>query len=213
MSEVRYNERLRRFERRVGSSSTWRPIRQDLVREATAAVLVALGSVSVAGVGPMGPPGPAGEDGEPGPPGPRGATGATGAAGPAGPAGPPGPPGEDGEPGPQGPPGPTGPQGPAGGGGGSATISTATVTMDGGDIWRRQNVVDASATTTSKIVLCVQTPAYADDDADPGWAYTAQVVNRSTGSFDVVVWRTPVWGALDDGEPPDATVTLNYLMG
>ena len=117
MSDVRYNERLRRFERRVGSSSTWRPIRQDLVREATAAVLVALGSVgSAGGPGPMGPPGVDGEPGEPGPPGPPGpaGVGATGATGPQGPQGIPGADGADGDPGPAGPPGPVGPTGPTG---------------------------------------------------------------------------------------------------
>lgn len=77
MSDVRWNERARRFEYRTGTSQTWRPITLP----------------SGGGSGEPGPPGPAGATGATGP---AGATGATGPAGPTGATGATGPAGADG---------------------------------------------------------------------------------------------------------------------
>lgn len=99
------------------------------------------------------------------------------------------------------------------GGGGSATISSSTVTFATGETWVRKTVTDASVSGTSKIIVGVQSPAYADDAADLGWAYSAQVVLRASGSFDVVVHAVPVWGADSSPEGPGTTVTIYYILG
>lgn len=98
-------------------------------------------------------------------------------------------------------------------GGGSVTIGSSTATFATGDTWVRKTITDVSVSGTSKILVGVQSPAYTDDAADLGWAYSAQVVLRAAGSFDVVVHAVPVWGADSSPEGPGTTVTIYYVLG
>src|SRR3954464_13617080 len=92
--------------------------------------------------------------------------------------------------------------------GGAASLSSATVAFTDGDTVKRVTISDALVTATSKIALTVGRPNVADI-ADKGFFYVANIVSRTTGSFDVAVM------CIDDpvGSPPNETITLYYLLG
>lgn len=142
-------------------------------------------------------------------PGTAGPAGATGPAGPTGPQGPPGVPGEAGAAGSVGPAGSQGPPGPSG----SASLATVAVPFTDGDSLRRVTVTDATVNASSKIVGSIRRPDTADDSADRGYLYTANVVRVGSGSFDLLVWCS-AWGE-DDAAPsqPNETVQFIYAVG
>jgi hypothetical protein len=185
-------------------------------------------------MGPMGPPGPSGAtgttgaqgpmgpavfleaEGPEGPegmpiPGPAGAAGVSGATGAQGPMGPAvflvADPGEDGM---MGPPGATGPQGPAGG---SVAIDSVSIAFTDGDTARRVTVTDAGVSAASKILGSIRRPDTADDSADRGYVYTANVVEAGSGAFDLLVTVTDIGGLDCTENPPNETVTYCYVKG
>jgi hypothetical protein len=117
--------------------------------------------------------------------------------------------GNDGDDGERGPPGPAGKDG----AGGAASISAAAVAFTDGDTMRRATVTDAAVSASSKIVGTIRRPDTANDSADRGYIYLANVVRIGTGSFDLLV-SCLGWGFDDPTKnPPNETVTFYYTIG
>lgn len=98
-----------------------------------------------------------------------------------------------------------------GGGGGSVTLSTVSIAFTDGDTARRTTVTDASVTSTSTILLSIMRPTTADS-ADPGFLYTANVISRGAGTFDVLVNCLDLSGEDPSSSPPNETITLVYTV-
>lgn len=89
---------------------------------------------------------------------------------------------------------------------------SATLDFTGGDTKQRFKITDAaidSSTTPPNVSIARRTIADVDD---PGWIYTANVVNVTNGSFDVLVGATMGDGLPGAGEFPNETITLVYTL-
>jgi len=90
----------------------------------------------------------------------------------------------------------------------SGSLTSTSVAFTDGDTVRRVTVTDAAVGATDKIVASIRRPDIADDSADAGHVYVANVVRVDAGSFDVVV------ACFDRGfgdtteQPPNETVQL-----
>lgn len=96
-------------------------------------------------------------------------------------------------------------------GGGSVTIGSASIAFTDGDTARRTTIADASVTATSKILLSVTRPTVTAEN-DVGVLYTANVVSRSAGTFDVFVVCLDMSGQDPVESPPNETITLYYTV-
>jgi hypothetical protein len=94
----------------------------------------------------------------------------------------------------------------------TVAISTASIAFTDGDTARRSTISDAAVSATSKIICTVVRPTTADDSADSGYVYDANVVRRATGSFDVLVRCTDIGGMDCTEKPPNETLTLCYQV-
>lgn len=97
----------------------------------------------------------------------------------------------------------------------SAAIGTATASIPfvDGDTMRRVTIPDANVLATSKITGSIRRPDTADDSADSGYIYSANIVKVAAGSFDVLVTAT-AWGFDDPTlKPPNETVQFVYTIG
>lgn len=90
--------------------------------------------------------------------------------------------------------------------------STVSVPFTDGDTLRRVTVTNAAVLATSAIVVTVRRPDTADDSADRGYLYVANVVRVAAGAFDVLI-ACLGWG-FDDPvlNPPGETIVLNYTI-
>jgi hypothetical protein len=93
----------------------------------------------------------------------------------------------------------------------SVTIGSASVAFTDGDTARRVTVSDAAVSSTSRILLSVTRPTTTDAN-DPGYCYTANVISRGTGTFDVFLACTDIGGGDCTLVPPNETVTLFYTV-
>ncbi len=97
--------------------------------------------------------------------------------------------------------------------GASATFYSASIAFTDGDTMRRVTITNGSVGATSKIVGTVRRPNSADDSADAGYTYIANVVKVASGSFDVVIVALR-WDASDAPElPPNETIEFIYSIG
>lgn len=82
------------------------------------------------------------------------------------------------------------------------------------DTARRVSVVDALVGASSNIFIGgITRPSLASDAADKGYLYTANIVRRYAGGFDVFVVCLGMSGEDVTNDPPNETVTLSYLVG
>lgn len=97
--------------------------------------------------------------------------------------------------------------------GGAVTLTSVAIPFTDGDSMRRVTITDAAVTATSKIIGSIRSADTADDSADKGFRYTANVVNQAAGSFDLSVVCT-AWGA-DDATLAgiNETVFFVYTVG
>lgn len=95
---------------------------------------------------------------------------------------------------------------------GSVTIGSAAIAFTDGDTARRTTIADASVTSSSKILLSVTRPTVTAED-DKGFLYTANVVSRGAGTFDVFTICTDMSGDDPVLNPPNETITLFYTVG
>jgi hypothetical protein len=95
---------------------------------------------------------------------------------------------------------------------GTASVTQATVAFTDGDTRKRVTITDAAVTATSKIVMSIVRANFDDTDAAANFTYRAEVVKRSTGSFDVVVFCDSFG---DDATElvPNETINLHYILG
>lgn len=93
-------------------------------------------------------------------------------------------------------------------GGVEPILGATAVAFTDGDTVRRVTVTDASITATDKILVSVRRPDLADDSADSGHIYIANVVLVASGSFDVVIACYD--RGFDDATetPPNETIQL-----
>lgn len=90
--------------------------------------------------------------------------------------------------------------------------STLNIAFTDGDTARRITVSNAAILSTSRIVGMISRPNSTDDSADKGYHYTINVVNITSGSFDLFI-SCLAWG-MDDctQNPPNETIVFNYLI-
>lgn len=95
----------------------------------------------------------------------------------------------------------------------AVALTSVAVPFTDGDTLRRVTVTDAAVTAASKITGSIRRPDTADDSADLGLLYTANVVKVAAGSFDLLVFCT-AWG-VDDAilAMPNETVQFIYTVG
>jgi hypothetical protein len=92
----------------------------------------------------------------------------------------------------------------------TASISEVSIPFTDGDTLRRVTVTDAAITAGSKIVGSIRRADTADDSADAGYLYMANVVRVGTGAFDLLVACLD-WGFGDPTEnPPNETIKFQY---
>lgn len=97
-------------------------------------------------------------------------------------------------------------------GGGSVTISSVDIAFTDGDTMRRVTVTDVDVSATSRIIGTIRRPDTADDSADRGYIYIANVVRVATGAFDVLL-SCLGWGFDDPTRnPPNETVKFYYQI-
>jgi hypothetical protein len=88
---------------------------------------------------------------------------------------------------------------------------TASIAFTDGDTLRRVTITDADVVATSRIIHNIRRPDSADDSADAGYLYIANVVEVQSGSFDVLIAALD-WGFGDPVEnPPNETVQFQYV--
>lgn len=96
---------------------------------------------------------------------------------------------------------------------GAVALTFVAVPFTDGDSLRRVTVTDATVTAASKIMGTIRRPDSADDSADTGLLYTANVVKVASGSFDLLVYCT-AWGAIDATLViPNETIQFVYTVG
>jgi hypothetical protein len=89
---------------------------------------------------------------------------------------------------------------------------TVAIPFTDGDTMRRVTVTDSKVTAGSRIVHSITRPNTTDDSQDPGYIYTANIVQIAAGSFDVLI-AVLGWGEDDCTElPPNETVALHYIV-
>jgi hypothetical protein len=93
-----------------------------------------------------------------------------------------------------------------------AALQSVAIAFTDGDTARRVTVTDAAAGVASIILCSVMRPTTADGD-DKGYLYTAAVITRAVGSFDVLIAAHDLSGMDCTDDPPNETVTLTYLLG
>lgn len=97
-------------------------------------------------------------------------------------------------------------------GGGGGSLSEASIAFTDGDTCRRVTITDAGVSASSKINGTVRRPDTADDSADPGYIYLANIVRIGSGAFDVLI-ACLGWGFDDPtGIPPNETVKFYYSV-
>ena len=97
--------------------------------------------------------------------------------------------------------------------GGEVTMTSVAIPFTDGDTMRRVTITDAAVSAASKIIGSIRRADTADDSADKGFRYTANVVLLASGSFDLLVICTS-WGGDDTTEvPPNETVNYVYTVG
>jgi len=90
--------------------------------------------------------------------------------------------------------------------------SMVSIPFTDGDTIRRVTITDSTVGAGSRIVASITRPNTTDDSQDPGYVYTANIVQIGTGSFDVLI-SVLDWGEDDCTEcPPSETVTLHYIV-
>lgn len=99
----------------------------------------------------------------------------------------------------------------AAGSGGGASLKSTAVAFTDGDTVRRVTVTDAEVAATDKILVAIRRPDLADDSADAGHIYLANVVLVGTGSFDVVVACCDRGFCDTTEQPPSETVQLVWM--
>jgi hypothetical protein len=95
--------------------------------------------------------------------------------------------------------------------GGSASLTSVAVAFTDGDTARRVTVTDAAVNASSSILSSVQRPTTTAEN-DPGYLYTANVISRGSGTFDVNVVCLDWSGADCTERPPSETVNLIYMV-
>jgi hypothetical protein len=100
----------------------------------------------------------------------------------------------------------------AAGGSAPAAIYAATLDFSNGDTLKRFTITNPDVAATSKIVGTIRRPDTADDSADFGYLFIANVVKVATGSFDLLVAATD--GGIGDVTeiPPLGTVEYDYQI-
>ncbi len=96
--------------------------------------------------------------------------------------------------------------------GGSVAISSVSVAFTDGDTARRVTIADAAVSATSAILLSITRPTVTAED-DRGFLYTANVVSRGAGTFDVFLICSDISGNDPVESPPNETITLYYTVG
>lgn len=94
----------------------------------------------------------------------------------------------------------------------SVSINTASIAFTDGDTARRVTISNGAVTASSNILCSVQRPTVTEAN-DRGYCYTATVVSRGTGTFDVLIIALDTSGLDPSDNPPNETVTLLYLIG
>jgi hypothetical protein len=92
----------------------------------------------------------------------------------------------------------------------TVAISTVNVPFTDGDTARRVTVTDAAVGAADKIICSVRRPDSADDSADAGYVYLANVVRIAAGAFDVLLCCLDLSGGDPTERPPNETVVLEY---
>jgi hypothetical protein len=94
----------------------------------------------------------------------------------------------------------------------SGSVSSTSVAFTDGDTARRVTIADAAVSGSSNILLSVMRPTVTAEN-DVGLMYTANVVSRGTGTFDVFIICTDISGGdpVTSG-PPNETITLLYSV-
>ena len=90
----------------------------------------------------------------------------------------------------------------------SVALNSTSVAFTDGDTVRRVTVTDASVGATDKVLVTIRRPDIANDSADAGHIYTANVVLVAAGSFDVVVSCCDRGFGDTTEQPPNETIQL-----
>jgi hypothetical protein len=94
----------------------------------------------------------------------------------------------------------------------AADCGAVSIPFNDGDTIRRVTITDANVNAGSRIIHSITRPNTTDDSQDPGYVYTANIVQIQAGSFDVLV-SVLDWGEDDCTEsPPNETITLHYIV-
>jgi hypothetical protein len=98
-------------------------------------------------------------------------------------------------------------------GAGGITFTSTNLAFTDGDTFKRFTISDAGVSATSKIIGSIVRPSSASDSADRGYLYTFDVVNRGSGTFDLLVSaHDGAYGDCTDN-PPNETVQFHYIVG
>lgn len=93
--------------------------------------------------------------------------------------------------------------------GGEVTLTSVAIPFTDGDTMRRVTITDAAVSPSSKIIGSVRRADTADDSADLGFRYTANIVKLAAGSFDLSV-TCLAWGG-DDAVLAGVNETVYYV--
>lgn len=92
-------------------------------------------------------------------------------------------------------------------------LLTVSIPFTDGDTVRRVSIADSNVSVASKVSGTIRRPDIADDSADRGYLYIANVVRVYAGGFDLLVAAT-AWGFDDTVEvPPNETIQFTYVIG
>lgn len=93
----------------------------------------------------------------------------------------------------------------------TVTIGSANIAFTDGDTARRTTIADAAVSATSRILLSITRPTVTAEN-DRGFLYTANVVSRGAGTFDVFTICTDISGQDPVLDPPNETIILYYTV-
>jgi hypothetical protein len=95
---------------------------------------------------------------------------------------------------------------------GGILSGSTTVAFTDGDTARRFTVTDAAISSSNKVIGTVRRPDSTDDTADKGYLYTFNIVKQGTGTMDVFVTARDWAGDDCSDDPPNETLTFNYVV-
>lgn len=94
----------------------------------------------------------------------------------------------------------------------SYNLSAYSITFSGGETYQRITITNSVVTPQSNIIHSISRANLANDYDDPGYLYFANVIYKTSGSFDIVVRCVDI-GFDDTTElPPTETINFTYLV-